>query len=285
MTAAIQKLEKGTIELTISIPWATVKTHYDQAVDEAVTNAELPGFRKGKAPRNLVIEKLDKSKTYEEMLQKLIPEVYNAAIKDHNLHPIIMPKVELKEAEEEKDWKLRVLTCEKPAITLGDYKKAISELNSNKAKKIWTPGAEPKAEADEKSHKPTMDELLKTLFDAVKAEIPDLLLENEVNRLLSELIDQTKKLGLSVEQYLASTKRTQDSVRAEYTEQAQKTISLEFALEEIADQEGILVSDDDLDNVIKTAKTDDERRALENQRYYLASVLRRQKTIDFLATL
>jgi trigger factor len=110
-------------------------------------------------------------------------------------------------------------------------------------------------------------------------------LDQEVNRLLSDLVDQTKKLGLSVEQYLASTNRTADGIRHEYEEQAKRTLTLEFGLETIADKEGILISDDDIEAVIKTAKSDDERKAMENQKYYLATILRRQKTIDMLAAL
>ena len=110
-------------------------------------------------------------------------------------------------------------------------------------------------------------------------------MEQEVNRLLAELIDQTRKLGITAEQYLASTHRTADSLRGEYRKQAERQLSLEFALEAIADQEGILVTDSDIDNLIKNAKTTEEKKTLEGQRYYLATLLRRQKTLDFLASL
>ena len=62
-------------------------------------------------------------------------------------------------------------------------------------------------------------------------------------------------------------------------------MTLEFALEEIGDKEHVSVSDEELDDLInKTAKTDTEKQNLQNQRYYLASVLRRQKIIDHLVT-
>ena len=149
---------------------------------------------------------------------------------------------------------------------------------SGATKKIWLPG-------QEKKDKPSLDVILKALLSVITVDIPKLLIEHEVNRLLSELIDQTKQLGLTVEQYLASTGRNAQSVRREYEEQARRTLALEFGLEEVADREGILVSDDDIDTVVKTAKTDEERKSLEGQRYYLASILRRQKTIDFLSSL
>lgn len=282
-------MSDGTIELTIAVPWDEIEKTYEHVVGKIVEKTELPGFRKGKAPRKLVEEKLDRGETYEEVLKKVIPDVYSKAVTEQKLHPIVTPKIELKEAIEKKDWLIRATTCEKPDIQLGEYKEAIANLKASKHKKIWLPGEKPAKENPPagglEEQKPTREELLTTLATSVNVTIPTLLIEHEVNRLLSDLIDQTKKLGLTVEQYLSSTGRTGETIRKEYEEQAKRTLTLEFALEKIADSEGIFVSDDDIDTVIKTAKTDEEKKALEAQRYYIASVLRRQKTLDFLATL
>lgn len=283
MKSFMQRLSDGTIEFTITVPWTEVAAEYEKAVTHMVEHAQVDGFRKGKAPRAVVEAKLDKTKVYEEVLKDLLPAVYGKTIEEHKIRPIVQPKIELKEATENKDWTIRALTCEKPDVTVGEYKKAIQELKASKTAKIWKPGDAPQEK--DKPQKPTLDEILKALYDHVKISLPKLLLEHEVNRLLSDLIDQTKKLGMSVEQYLSSTGRTADTVRKEYEGQASRTLVLEFAMEHIADKEGILVSDDDIDTVIKTAKTDQEKESLTAQRYYIASVLRRQKTLDFLAAL
>ena len=284
MTSKANKQQDNSIELEVTIPWATIADKYEEAVVEAVNNAELPGFRKGKAPRNLVEEKLDKGNVYEDVLKHLIPEIYNAAIKEQNLKPVVNPKVELKEATENKDWVIHFHTAEKPQVTLGDYKAKIQEVKAAKGKKIWLPGETPKPEEEGKVAKASMDDILKAVFEAIKIALPQLLIDNEINRLLSELIDQTKKLGITVEQYLASTSRTSETLRAEFATQAQRTLALEFALEDIADKEGILVTDDEISEVLKNAKSEDERKALEAQRYMLTTFLRRQKTLDFLAS-
>lgn len=282
MTSAVEKRSDGTVAITITIPWADIEKKYKEVVGVHVEGSELPGFRKGKAPAKMVEEKLDKSKIYEEVIKQILPTSYAEAIKDQGIRPIITPKVELKEAAENKDWIILAYTVERPGITLGDYRKAITDLKASKAKKIWVPGQDPKKDKKEES-KPTMDEILRAVFEVVTISLPSLLLEQEVNRLLSELLDQTKKLGLTVDQYLAASGKTAESIRREYEEQAKRTLTLEFALEEIADKEGILVSDDDIDTIIKTAKTDQERESMKKERYYLASVLRRQKTLDFLS--
>ena len=286
MNTKMQRLPDGSIELMITVPWADIEKTYEHVVSEIVERTELPGFRKGKAPRKMVEEKLDRGETYEEVLKHVIPDVYGKAVTEQKLHPVVSPKIELKEATEQKDWIIRAVTAEKPEVALGDYKKAIAEVKAAKGKKLWVPGKEePKKEEKAEETKPTLDELLGALYTSVTITIPALLVEHETNRLLSDLIDQTKRLGLTVEQYLSSTGRTSETVRKEYEEQAKRTLTLEFALEKIADTEGVLISDDDIETVIKTAKTDEEKKALESQKYYIASVLRRQKTLDFLAAI
>lgn len=284
MSHAVHRREDGTIELTVTVPWADITKVYDHVVDHAVEHAELPGFRKGKAPKAMVEEKLDKTKLYEDVIRELLPNVYNDVVTKEKLKPIISPKVELKEAKEGSDWQLVIHTCEKPKVTLGDYKKAVKEGKTGRNKKIWVPGQEDKKEQKEDKG-PGLDEILSWVLPTVSLTIPSMLIEQEVNRLLSGLIDQTKSLGLTVEQYLSATGKNSDSIRKEYEDQSRKTISLEFGLEEIADKEGIIIGDDDIETVIKTAKTDEEKKSLEGQRYYIASVLRRQKTLDFLSAL
>jgi len=275
----------GEILLTITVPWDRIQKTYDHVVDEIVGQTEVSGFRKGNAPRNLVEPKLDKTKTYEEVLHHLIPEVYNEAVTEQRLKPFVQPKVELKEAAEGGEWIIIVHTTEKPGVTLGEYKKAIQLLKAEKHQKIWTPGSDTKEEPKPEEQKPTLDELVNILIPLVTVRLPALLVESEVSRMLSDLIKQTQQLGLSVEQYLSSTGQTSQSLREKYTLDAKRVLTLELALEQIADTEGIFVSDDDLAAVIKSAKSDEEKKALEAQKYYLASVLRRQKTLDFIASL
>jgi len=285
LDSALHKRTDGTIEISITVPWSDILILYNQTVDEYVKKSEIAGFRKGKAPKKLVEEKLDKRDVYEEMIKTLIPKLYDDAVTEHKIKPILSPKVELKEASEGKDWVVVLLTCERPAISLGDYKAAAKEVRAGKAKKkIWVPGKEPE-EKKEQEQKPTLDEILTAVLTQVKATIPDLLTEQQVNRLLSDLIDQTKKLGLTVEQYLSSTGKTSEGIRQEYKQQATNTLTLEFALEDIADSENITVEDSDIEKILSTAKSEEERKSLERERYYLTSVLRRQKTLDFLSSL
>lgn len=280
MISAIHKTDDGTIELTITIPWNEIQTMYETVVSETAKGAEISGFRKGKAPKQMVEENIDKTKTYEETIKRLVPKAYTDAVSEHKISPIMMPQIELKSAEEGKDWIVLAKTCERPIITLKDYKKAVSELKAKNTPKILVPGKE--VAGDEKSKGPSIDDVLETLLLSIEAKLPEILLDHEVTHQLSQLVDQTKKLGLTVEQYLASSGKTADGIRLEYRTQATKNLTLEFGLEAIADNEHVSVSDDEIAKLLQTAKSDEERKSLESQKYYLASLIRRQKTIDGL---
>lgn len=284
MIHARTNLADGTIELTITIAWDRISSAYDTHIQKQVDAAELPGFRKGKAPRKLVEEKLDKNKIYEEVIQKILPIIYQEVLTEEKIKPITSPKIELVSAQEGNDWQIKAQTCERPVIKVGDYKEAITKLKAGKKPKIWVPGQESEKEK-EKDDKPTLDELLNTIYPVLTITIPALLIEHEVNHQLTQLIDQTKKLGLTVEQYLASSGRSAESLKAEYTEQAKKQITLEIGLDSISDLEKISVEEEDIAKVIAGGKTEEEKTALTKQRYYIASVLRRQKTLDRLASL
>jgi len=71
MESTIKKEEDGSIILTVTIPLSEVKKTESVIIDEYVKNAELPGFRKGKAPIKAVEKNLDKEKVKEEVLRKL----------------------------------------------------------------------------------------------------------------------------------------------------------------------------------------------------------------------
>ena len=103
MKSVLAKAQDGTLTLTITLPVEDVKKAREEAVAHAVDAAELPGFRKGKAPKNLVEEKLDPLKLQEDTLRHLLPKAYSAAVLEHSLKPIVSPKIQITKLEEGKD--------------------------------------------------------------------------------------------------------------------------------------------------------------------------------------
>ena len=275
MTTAIERQEDGTIKLTVTIPAASVQKTREEVLQETAKQAAVPGFRKGKAPQKLVEEKADEGKIKEEILKKLLPLSYIDAVKEHNLKPIVSPKIHVESIDDGKDWQFVALTCEMPDVDLGSYKDNIQKITAKS--KIVLPGKEPTPVK--------FDDIVKTLLETAKVTIPSILTTGEVDRLLAQLLDDIKKLGLSLDQYLASTGKTAEQLRADYEAKAKNDISLEFILQKVAENEKITVEDKEIDEAIQKAKDDTERKNLEANKYMLASILRQQKTLDFLKNL
>lgn len=276
-----QKLPKNAIEIVVTLPWNEVDQTSLKMLDELVQNAEIKGFRKGKAPKDLILKNLDKKSFQEEVLGKLIKDTYPQIVKELNLLPIAMPRIEIISQEENKDWSYKITICQAPEIDLGQYK---TELEKKNAKdKIWLPGQEIKKGEEDKNKK--LSNNLAHLLESINFELSDILVEDETTKLLSELLEEIKKLGLNLEQYLASTHKTIEQLRDEYKKKAQSSLKMEFILSKVADQEKISVTDEEIQKAINEVKEDTLREQLKTSSYQLASLIRRQKTLDFIANL
>lgn len=282
----LTQLPQKGFEILLTLPWNEIKAAQAKALQQAGQTLEIKGFRKGKAPEKMVRETLGQEKLFELTLSQLLPQYYQKAVAELKLKPIMTPKVELVSAKEGEAWQVKFTACEKPEINLGNYQE---ELKKQKASKgIWTPD---KGEEKKETKKPQegkeekVNNALDWLLKNTQVEICDLLLDEEVTRRLAGLVEQTQKLGLTVDQYLSSSGKTVEQIRQEYRTQAEKNLALEFILEEIAEKEKIEVKPEEIEKLIESAKTEKEKQSLKEQQYYLASLIRRQKTLDFLASL
>jgi len=275
MDLQLKRLPKNTVEFTLTIPWTDVQKTYKEVVAAASKNIEVKGFRKGKAPRKKVEETLDKTKVNEEVLQNILPKVYGQALTQHGISPIVNPRVEIISMEEGKDWQFKATTCEKPQVSLNNYKDKIKTLTSKS--KIIVPGKEPQ--------KISAEEIFDALLQTATCEIADFVIDAEVDRLLAHTLSEIKTLGLTLEQYLSTTGKNPQSLRADYQKQAQRDLALEFILEKVADEEKITVSQAEIDEAIKQIKDPKEQTTISQNPYMLATILRRQKTLDFIRNL
>lgn len=279
MISAIQIQEDGTIRLTVTVPSETVKKTWDEVVEEGVKSTNVPGFRKGKAPKQFAEGNIDKEKVREEVLKKLLPKFYSDAIQEHKIVPIIIPKIhvdpDLISNDLSKDWQFTALTCEAPEVKLNDYKQNIQKITAKS--KIIVPGKE--------KQEVKFEHIVNALLESATITIPEILIDREVDRLLAQTLDDIKKLGLTLDQYLSSTNKTPQALRDEYKKKAESDIKLEFALQKIAEVEHVTVEETEINEAIQKAKDENERKHLENNRYLLASILRNQKTLDFLKNL
>lgn len=290
MNTNLTKQDDGTIGLSITIPWSEIQSRYGKKVDELIKEVEIKGFRKGKAPRELAEKELKKSAVYEEMIKSLVPEVYAEGVKRHNLKPIVQPEIKLSEAQENKDWIVTILTCEKPSFSLADYKKIVSLAKAElKTDDLWLPGKgngdKQKQESAEEKRRKTLDSILTHLVREADITIPSILIKAEVDRRLSTLVDELAKLGLTIETYARSKNLTPQQIRENHEKEMRTTVALEFILEYISDKEKVTIGKEEIDQMLNKLEDKKERDSLAKNQYLVADLLRRQKTFDLLLNL
>lgn len=288
MRSELTKHADGTIEIKVSLPWVDVKKTYDQIVTEAIKQIEVKGFRKGKAPRSLAEKKLDQEKVWQKTLEILLPNIYQQITQKEKLTPIISPNIQLLKAAPENELIVNITTAEKPVFKLGDYKQALSRLKQQVGPKLWVPESAKKtkddAEKKDETKKISLEQILDQLLAVSELTIPEIILQQQTSRNLTQLIDQVNQVGMTIQQYARSKGKTVEEIRREKKVEAEKTTKLEFILEKIADVEKITVENSEIDKVIEQTKDQREKDNLRQQRYFIASLLRRQKTLQKLQT-
>ena len=284
--AIIAKQPDGTVQLTITIDKDSVKKSYDEEITKAVKEAKIPGFRKGKAPKKMVEEKINKEELYQKVIQKLVPEAYLEAVKEHKLNPILTPKVELLKAKESEDWQIRATTCETPQIELKDYKSEVKRALA--PTKLWTPGRdEEKGKEKQQSQEEKIQKVIEVLLKIAQVSLPAIMVEDEVNRSLSSLLNQVNSMGMTIDQYAQSTGKTTTQLRQEYRVRVESELKLLLVLNDIVKKEQIKVSDQEVEGLAKASGDEKLAEQLSDplQKEYLRGILARRKALETLAKL
>jgi FKBP-type peptidyl-prolyl cis-trans isomerase (trigger factor) len=289
----LKSLEKNTSEILLKIQNPEIKEEYEKAIKKIIEDFEAPGFRKGKAPREIVEKNINQEKVASMLVQNLLPKKYSEAIQEHKLQPIVDPKIYIEEPKniseilDDKDLTIKIVVAEAPIVDLKNYSEKIK--GSAAKSKIWTPEKgekqeekpETQEEKDQKKFIMIIDELLKTC----SVETADMIVESETNRLLSQTLEEIKKLGLSLEEYLKNTGKTAEMIQKETKEKAENNLKLEFIFNAIAKEQKIEVIQADIDNIIAQIKDEKQKEEAKKNSYQIAPVLLRQKVINFLMTL
>ena len=122
MTAKLDKKEQNTVEFTITISAEKFSEAVDAAFKKNVKKITVPGFRKGKAPRKLIEKTYGEGVFYEEAVDALLPDAYEAAVKEMGIDPVDMPKIDIADIGKDKDLVIKGSVTVKPEVKLGDYK-------------------------------------------------------------------------------------------------------------------------------------------------------------------
>lgn len=122
MTATWEKKEGNEGLLKVTVPAEKVDKALDQAFKKVVKQINVPGFRKGKAPRPIFEQRFGVEALYQDAVDILLPEAYGEAIDETGINPVAQPEINVTQIEKGKDFEFEATVTVEPEVQLGDYK-------------------------------------------------------------------------------------------------------------------------------------------------------------------
>mgnify|MGYP001016728056 CR=1 FL=1 len=114
--------ENREVTLTIEVEQAKLEKATDGAAKRIAGRVNIPGFRKGKAPRKIVENFVGKDAILQEAFEGVAQQAFEDALTEQNMEPVTRPEIDIVTLEEGKDVVFTAKFTQRPEVTLGDYK-------------------------------------------------------------------------------------------------------------------------------------------------------------------
>lgn len=355
VTKVINKLPKSIVEVTVTVPWSDLAPKWNETLQRLAADVELPGFRKGQAPPNMVEQSLGQ-KLPDEVFKAVMPQALVEALQGSNIIPIDYPKYQLVSMTPNQQLVFKAIITERPNVQIGDFKgihaqrpalkqvtdedvsklvedlfkrwkskqpsvvspqssdnhqtgQATGSLSFNQSAAPAAPvgdvpddafakavGAQSladlktKIKADLENEAKYNNELdfeeliLQEVEKMTTVDVPEILVEDELNRMLVSLQRRVADMGLLLEDYLKSQGKTLEGIKNEWKTQADKNVRMELGLAEIARQEKVEITDTELQAEVDKIQDAKLKAQFESQepRLHLKHSLRQIRTLDLL---
>lgn len=268
----ITKIAKGNpLELTITVP-----------VMPEVTLPEYKKIAKGAMKDDEKIEVTDKD--IEDVLEELRKgratqhaheHVHGEDCDhDHNEEEKSDEAAEVKEGEAQNEVKLPELD-DAFAKSFGEEFKSLADLKSKVGENL-------KLEKEQKLREKRRTKIMEALVAETKADLPEVIIEGELNNMLNQMRADITRFGGTWEDYLTHTKKTEDEIKADWKDDAHKRALSQLLLHKIAQTEKLTATEEEVEvelvRLLATVQDADEERA----KAYLYQALTNDKVLKFL---
>ncbi|MDA1010607.1 MAG: trigger factor family protein, partial [Chloroflexi bacterium] len=118
MAITTERLPGARISMQIEVDQALVDKHMERAVARISKQVRIPGFRPGKATRQIIERHIGSAAILQEALEELVPEVYNDALEQEQIEAIDQPEIDLESTD---PLVVKAIVPVRPEVDLGDY--------------------------------------------------------------------------------------------------------------------------------------------------------------------
>ena len=139
MTTTYEKLSSNKVKLNFTVEPEKFEEGNKKAYQKMVKKINIPGFRRGKAPMKVIEAHYGESVFYEDAFDAIFPEIYQAALTEHNVDVVDRPELDVEQIGRGKELKFSVEVFVRPDVTLGAYKnlgivKTVDEVTEDDVK-------------------------------------------------------------------------------------------------------------------------------------------------------
>jgi len=371
MQTIFEKLDKSEIKMTVTLDWGNFEKYHNDGFRKIRETVEIDGFRKGKAPENLIIKKYGEMALLEEMANLAINETYLSAIlkenenkKEEKITPIGQAKIVITKIGKGSEFEYTATFPIWPKIFLPDYKniskteiqnilknkedkkdlteiteKEVMEVLENIAKArnpqthIHSDGTfhhEAHHESDNSksiltengeninlkiddafaqsfgSNFKTLEDLknkikenlslerqskltdkkrtviLEKLISETKIDVPEILIENEFQKMLGQMKNDIQKFSSKWEDYLNHIKKTEDDLKIDWQETTKNRAKAQLILNEIAKEEKLSPTEEEID--VEAIRVIQENPNIQEHivKNYINQILQNEKVLKML---
>src|SRR4030042_781914 len=118
MQTTIEEADVHTVKLTVEVEPERFGKDLDRAYRKVAQEVRIPGFRKGKVPRQIIDAQIAREAVLGEFLEDSVPEYYREALREHELAPIAEPDIDLEQVEEGKTLVFSAVVEVRPRLQL-----------------------------------------------------------------------------------------------------------------------------------------------------------------------
>ena len=132
MKTTIEKQPENMVKVEIEVPAKDAVNYYNNAAKRLAQYVNIPGFRKGKAPRNIVEQNVGEERIKHEALEGALPRIFSEVIKENDFDVVAQPYVESYDYKIGEDLKITAKIELRPEVTLGEYKGLTLDVDAYK---------------------------------------------------------------------------------------------------------------------------------------------------------
>lgn len=284
-----------------------------EAIKHLGEHAKIPGFRPGKIPEDILVKNLGEMRILEEVAEIALAREFNNIVKEAKLTSIGRPEISITKLAPEIPLEFSLKIYLEPEFKLSDYKKTAKSIKEEKLdttnldkevadvvkeieeRKIKTDLKEGEKLEDmikenllkEKEHRAMEKRRLKILEELVKEtkiELPKLLVDAELEKMLAQFKGDVEQAGIKWDEYIKQANKTEEEIKTEWRDKAEDRVKAELIIFKIAEAEKIEPTKEEVEHeathLLEHYPDADPIRV----RLYIYNSLRNQKVIEFLGS-